>query len=195
MNNLAFNYVATLASVVNALGIVRFLVRLSEYLQRGNSIRIKFDWTYALLAVHQFLLHVLLWWLLWGIRETTNFYYVTYLYMLMGPILLFLGTSLLTPEIVDDEVHLPELYRRVRPTYSTTLILVWLWAIFTRPVFHGEVAPATSIFLLYLFGAILLRITSNRTANLVLTIGYWILFAAYLSLYGGNFGGPGGSPA
>ena len=195
MNNLAFNYVATLASVVNALGIVRMLIRLSEYVQRGKSLDIRYDWTYTLLTVHQFLLHVLLWWLLWGIRETTNFYYLTYLYMLMGPVLLFLGTSLLTPEITDNRVNFPEVYDRIRPTYSVTLILVWVWALFTRPIFHGEMAPAASIFLLYLLGAILLRITSNRTANLLIAVGHWILFAVYLGMFGGNFGGPGGTPA
>lgn len=195
MNNLAFNYVAALASVINALGIVRILVRFSEYVQRGESLKVDHSWTFTLLIVHQFLLHVLLWWLLWGIREATNFYYLTYLYMLMGPILLFLGTSLLTPDIVDNEVNLLELYDRVRPTYSTTLVLVWTWALFTRPVFHGELAPSTSVFVCYLLAALLLRSTSNRTVNLLVAVAYWILLIVYLTLFGGNFGGPAATPA
>lgn len=194
MNNLAFNYVATLASVINALGIVRMLVRLAEYIQRGKSLTITHDSTYTLLAVHQFLLHVLLWWLLWGIRETTSFYFLTYLYMLMGPILLFLGTSLMTPDIVDNKVDFRELYRHIRPTYSTTLILVWTWALFARPVVHGELAPSAVIFVLYLLAALLLRATTNKSAHLVVAVAHWVLFVAYLSLFGGNFGGPGGEP-
>ena len=58
MNSLAFNYVATLASVINALGIVRILVRLAEYVQRGKSLEVDHSWTFTLLIVHQFLLHI-----------------------------------------------------------------------------------------------------------------------------------------
>ena len=195
MNSLAFNYIATLASVINALGIVRMLIRFSEYLQRGKSLKINHDWTVKLLIVHQFLLHILLWWVLWGIRETNNLHYLTYVYMLMGPILLFLGTSLLTPEIVDNEVNFPEIFGRVRGTYSTTLILVWAWALFARPVFHGELAPSTGVFALYLLAALVLRTTSSKTVNFAVAVAHWILFVAYLGLYGGSFGGPGATPA
>ena len=110
----AFAFVVSLAAVVNGLGIVRWLAGFGEYLRRRQSLDLRHDWVFILFAGHQFLLHILLWWSLWGVRDASNFNFLIYLYMLAGPVLLYLGSSLLVPD-VDETVDLRSHYFGARP--------------------------------------------------------------------------------
>ncbi len=90
-----FAFTISLAAVINGLGIVRLLTTLAEYLRVRDKFKVTHYWVYELLLLFQFLLHVLLWWTLWGARDASNFNFLIYLYMLAGPVLLYLGSSLL----------------------------------------------------------------------------------------------------
>lgn len=180
-----------LASIINGLGIVRSLVRLSQYLQRRDTLQFAHCWTYSLFAVHQFLLHILLWWLLWGVREATQLDFLAYMYLLMGPILLFLSTSLLTPELREDDVEVDfnKLYFNVRPVYFTFIVLLWTWALFIRPLLRGLIAPATPIIVAYIVAALVLRLGKNEKLHFSLGIVHWLIFAAYVVFFAGQFDG------
>ena len=116
----SFAFVFTLAAVVNGLGIVRWVSGLGEYLQRGDQIAVEHYWVFNLFAAVQFLMHILLWWSLWGIRTAETFNFLSYLYLLTGPILLFLGSNLLMPDFASDAaLNIREHYARVRRLYST----------------------------------------------------------------------------
>ena len=64
----SFAFIITLAAVVNGLGIVRWLTGLAEYLRHKDSLSIRHYWVLSLFATFQFLLHILMWWSLWGVR-------------------------------------------------------------------------------------------------------------------------------
>ncbi len=185
----AFAFIITLAAVVNGLGIVRWVSGLAEFLQRKDSIEVRFDWVYALAAAFQFILHVLLWWSLWTVRGFGSINFLTYLYLLTGPILLFLGTAFLAPNLADDAIDLKEHFDSVRPTYSSILVLVWLWAILTSPVFLGSFAPQASMYGVFLAVAVLQRITANSTVQAVAAVTNWVLLGVLVALYGMQLGG------
>lgn len=186
----AFAFVVTLAAVVNGLGIVRWLAGFGEYVRRRQSIRVQHDWVFSLFAAHQFLLHILLWWTFWGARDASNFNFLTYLYMLAGPVLLYLGSVLLAPDL-DDVIDLPAHYGNARPAYFTVLSLLWIWAIFSGPVLHGEVAPTLPVILPYLAVAVTLRVTDNERIQAVGAVANWVLLAAFVALFAMELGGPG----
>ena len=185
----AFAFIITLAAVINGLGIVRWLTAFSEYLRRRHTLDIQHSWIFNLLASYQFLLHVLMWWTLWSIRSAANFNFLTYLYLLTGPILLFLGTSLLTPSVDSDDVDVRSHFSNVRPTYSTVLILLWLWAIFVGPIIRGFLAPTAPLLVLFMISAVALRVTANSKVHGIVVVLNWLLIVAYVALYAMQLGG------
>ena len=184
----AFAFIITLAAVVNGLGIVRWLTALAEYLRQKTSLDMQHYWVYNLLAAYQFLLHILMWWTLWSVHDAANFNFLTYLYLLTGPVLLFLGTSLLTPNIQDDGIDVRRHFTVVRPMYSTVLTLLWIWALGAGPVLRGFLAPTAPVLALFLAAAVALRVTANPKSHAIVAILSWLLAVAYIGLYAMQLG-------
>jgi hypothetical protein len=187
----AFAFIITLAAVINGLGIVRWLSALAEYLRRSQSLSVKHYWVYALAAGFQFMVHILLWWSLWGTREAGEFNFLSYLYLLTGPILLFLGTTLLVPDVGDDGVDLRAHYFSVRRIYSTVLLLLWIWVIFLWPVLAGAFAPTAPILVVFTILAGALRVTANPIVHAAVFVVYWLLLVAFVALFAMQLGGVG----
>jgi hypothetical protein len=188
----SFAVIITLAAVINGLGIVRWLTSFSDYLRRKNSLSIQHYWVFGLFAGFQFLLHILMWWSLWGVRGVTDLNFLMYVYLLAGPVLLYLGTSVLVANIEDDSVDLRTHYFAVRPTYSSVLTLLWLWAIFMSPVLRGDVAPSLPIFALFFLVALVQRIAAKPKMQGVLATVNWLLLVVFVGSYGMQLGGSAG---
>jgi len=185
----AFAYIVTLAAVINGLGIVRWLTAFAEYLKRKQSLNIQHFWIFNLLAGYQFIIHIMMWWMLWGMRDSANFNFLTYLFLLSGPVLLFLSSSLLTPNVESDDIDISHHFSEIRPLYSTVLALFWVWAITIWPVLRGALAPAAPLLALFLTMAVILRATANPKVHGIVVISNWLLIAAYVALYAMRLGG------
>jgi len=185
----SFAFIITLAAVVNGLGIVRWLTGFAEYLGRKDSMTIEHYWVYTLTAVFQFILHVLLWWSMWSVRGATTLNFLTYLYLLMGPVLMFLGSAFLTPNLAGDRLNLRSHYYAVRPTYSMMIILVWLWGIFATPVFRGQLAEHWPVFVMFLAAAVSQRVTDNHTVHRTAAVLNWLLLTVFIATYAIDLGG------
>jgi len=185
----AFAFIITLAAVINGLGIVRWLTAFSEYLVRKRNLDIQHYWVFGLLAAFQFLLHVLMWWTMWSFRDATNFNFLTYLYLLAGPVILFLGTSALIPSIESDRADVRSHFSEVRPIYSTVLVLLWIWAIFAGPVLRGGIAPTAPLLALFLIAAVLLRATANPKLHGIAAVFNWLVVVVYIAMFAMQLGG------
>jgi hypothetical protein len=186
----SFAFVITLAAVVNGLGIVRWLSGLGEYLRRRHSVQVTHYWVFSLSAVYQFLLHILFWWTLYSLRGAATINFLTFLYLLTGPILLFIGTAILLPDVDEDVIDLKEHFRATRPIYSTVLVLLWLWAIFSSPILRGFFAPTLPLLIAFLASAFVLRITANQKIHGVVAVVNWLLLVSFIALYFMQLGGP-----
>ena len=186
----SFVFIIALAGIVNGLGIVRWLTGFAEYLRHRSSVRITHYWVFTLSAGLQFLLHILFWWSLWTLRGSATINFLSYLYVLSGPILLYLGTALLTPNVDGDELNLRQHYFSVRSVFSNVLILLWLWALFASPVLRGSFAPTAAIFAVFLANTLVMRATANATIQGISAIVNWVLFVALIALYFLQLGGP-----
>ena len=185
----AFAYIISLVAVINGLGIVRWLTVFSEYIRRKSSLEIQHRWEFNLLAGFQFMLHILLWWALWGVRESTNFNFLTYVYLLTGPVLLFLGTSLLSPSFDAERIDVRRHFSEVRPTYSTVLMLSWLWAILAGPILRGSFTPTAPLLALFLAAALVLRASGNPRVHGIVVVVNWLLVATFVAVYAMQLGG------
>lgn len=185
----SFVFIISLAAVVNGLGIVRWLNGVAEYFRQRGRLTVQFDAVYLAMAGFQFLLHVLFWWSLWSIRGTATINFLSYLYLLLGPVLLFVATATLSPEVEDDQIDLRTYYRSVRTVYATVLILAWLWAIFLGPILRGFVAPTTPFFLAFLAIAVVQRTTDHPVAQVVVALLNWAVLVAFIVLFHLQLGG------
>ena len=184
-----FVFIITLAGVVNGLGIVRWLTIFTEYIKRRSTLNIPHYWVFSLSACFQFLLHIGFWWTLWSFRGAATINFLSYLFLLSGPILIFVGTSLIMPSVDDDEIDLKAHYFAVRPAYSTALILLWVWSIFLSPVLRGAIAPTLPIILAFLANSVVMRVTPNPKVHAVTAVINWLLCASFIGFYFIQLGG------
>lgn len=185
----AFTFIIALAGIVNGLGIVRWLTAFAEFLKDRESLSVTHSWTFNLFASYQFLTHILLWWSFWGVRDATTFNFLIYLYLLTGPILLYLGTSLLVPRIKNETINLKTHYFDVRLPFWTIFILLWLWAILVWPLLRGEFAPTTPIFFINLLIALVLRFSAHAKIHFVMGILSWVIFVTFIVVFSMELGG------
>jgi len=185
----SFAFVIALAAVVNGLGIVRWLTGFAEFLRRRQSAPFTHYWVFTLSAGYHFLLHILFWWTLYGLRGAATINFLTFLYLLTGPILLFIGTAILLPEASDDGVDLREHFSNSRRSYATVLSLAWLWAIFSAPILRGTFAPTLPLLAAFLGSALVLRISDNSKIHGSIAITNWILLGGFVGLYFMELGG------
>ena len=105
-----WNFIVSLAAVINGLGIVRLVGGFGDFLKRRNGLEVTHYWVYSLMAIFQLLAHILLWWSIVGLQSAGNINFLTYLYLLIGPTLLFLATTMLLPTVTDNKVDLHSEY-------------------------------------------------------------------------------------
>ena len=189
LNIRAFAYIITLAAVINGMGIVRLLASFAEYLRHQGNLEIRPCWIFNLWIVFQFMLQVLLWWSLWNARATEIFTFLHYLYLLSGPTLLYLGTSLLIPDIEDHAVDLQKHFYRIRIPYFTVIALFWLWAIFLFPVLIGKFSPTVPLLVSFLVVSLTLRFTANKKIHAALAIATWVLLTIFIANFAMQLGG------
>jgi small neutral amino acid transporter SnatA (MarC family) len=126
----SFAFTISLAAVINGLGIVRLLSTLAEYLRRRDRLEVGHFWVYSLLLLFQFVLHVLFWWAMFGVGSVGGFNFVGYMYLLIGPVCIYLATSLLIPDVDGDSksVDLRAQYFRLAPSHFTVIAVMWFHA-------------------------------------------------------------------
>jgi len=181
-------FVISLVAVINGLGIVRVLGGMGEYLRNQKSLNIQHYWVYTLFVVFQLLLHVLFWWSIVGLHKAGNLNFLSYLYLLIGPTLLYLGTTLLVPSVKVESLDLRSEYYGVRKTYFSLLIAFWLWAIFVWPVFGHSFAPTVPLLIAFCLISLTLRITDQPKVHAALIIANYAIYLVFIMLYATHLG-------
>jgi hypothetical protein len=161
---------------------------LAEYLRRRGHFEITHSRLFGAWAGLQFVLHILLWWQMWTVQQASAFNFLTYLYLLFGPILLFLGTSLLLPDLPEGPLDLNDHYMDGRKPFFTVGLLFWLWAVFLGPVLEGTFRPAAPLLATFAAVIAVLRFSTNLRVHAVLTAVSWALIMVFIASYSVRFG-------
>jgi len=135
----AFKHVVVPIGVVIGLGVARMITVLSQYLQHRDRVRIPAGpllWSATL-----FLWFVGLWWIAWGLRsvETDLWSFFTLIFLLLGPSLMYLASTLLLPDL-PAEGYLDlgaRLGANARPFFAA-LVGVLLWLLLSEVWLRGE---------------------------------------------------------
>ena len=187
-----WRFVISLVAVINGLGIIRLLVGLSDYLKYHNTLNIQHYWVYTLLILFQLLVHLLLWWSIIGLHQLGNINFLSYLYLLIGPTLLFLGSSFVAPDCTVESLNLRSEYYSIRKTYFSLLTAFYLWAIFIWPVLGHSFAPTVPLLIIFFLIALTLRITDQPKIHATLIIAnyaVYIIFIVLFTIHLNEFGG------
>jgi hypothetical protein len=114
--------------VIIGLGVARIVMSVSQYIRQHE--RIRFSAMHAVWTTALFLLFVGLWWILWGARsiEAERWSFFTLIYLLAGPMLIYLPSILLLPEVPDTgELDLGSVFDRVGRPFFLCLAGYCLW--------------------------------------------------------------------
>ncbi len=184
----AFAFIMTLAAVINGMGIVRLLASFADYLRRQSNLEIAHYWVFNLWVAFQFLLHILLWWTLWNARAAEAFTFLHYLYLLSGPILAYLGASVLIPDLDGNAIDMYKHFYSVRVPYFTVIVIFWLWVIFLFPVLAGRFAPTVPGLVSFLAITLTLRFTDNPKIHAASAIFIWLLLMIVVAVFAMRLG-------
>ena len=94
MSTSDFSFILVMFAVIMGMGVVYILMAISTII-RGFGNGIKTYWLHTTWVFFLLLLHFHVWWGLWDFQDITEWNYFTYLFLLSGPILLFLSASIL----------------------------------------------------------------------------------------------------
>jgi hypothetical protein len=181
--------VIALAAVINGLGIVRLVGGFADYLKNHATLNIQHYWVYTLLAVFQLLAHLLLWWSILGVKTSIdNINFLSFLYLVIGPTLLYFATSIMVPDIKDKPVDLRTEYYNFRKTFFSILIIFWLWAIFIWPVFGHSFSPTVPLIAVWLFISLVLRLTDKPKVHAALIVANCVVYVAFIAIYAMQLG-------
>lgn len=179
----AFAFIIALAAVINGMGLTRLLLAFAEFLRHKRKLALNHYWIFSAWACLQFLLHILLWWQLWEIQQVAQLDFLTYIYLLIGPITLFLATSVLLPEMGGEEIDLESRYFEERRAFFAVLGTFWLWAGLSGVVLFGTFDRADALFGGLTLGAIALFATPHPVVHAVLTVGTWLTIGHYIGTH------------
>ena len=183
-----FTFIVALAAVINGLGIVRIISSSADYIHQRESLSVSVYWVYLMLVLFQLFAHILLWWGLVALREVGTINFLQYLYLLLGPTLLFLTTSLLIPKISDNSVDLRTEYECVRKPYYSISAVFQAWTIAIWPVLGYPMAPTWIFAACWMAIMIILRVSRNANVHAVLVSAIWMLLIAYIGIYAMQLG-------
>ena len=183
MNASAFPFLAVMFAVLMGIGVVRLITAFGELIKRRTQIRPY--WLHGAWLLLLLLLFFHVWWSFWDFRRATDWNYLTYLFLLVGPVALFTATTILIPDLGSEAAFdSRSYYFRVHRGFFVAMSVAVVWGMSIYPVMFGHVDPILEWLLLFLAVMVTLAVTANATVHTVLTVVAWILFAMMVGSYG-----------
>ena len=183
-----FMFVISLAAVINGLGLAKWLATLGEFLGSQKGIEVKHSLPYTLFAAYQFFVHILMWWLYWGVSQVESINFLHYLYLLLGPVLLFLGTSILVPKPESEVIALESHYLSTRKSYWMVTSLYLLWGVLLWPVLTQAYSPTIPVLMMLLAVSLTALSTTNLKIHQALGFLCWLILIGYVVMFAMEIG-------
>jgi hypothetical protein len=115
-----FDYLAVLVSIVLGLGIANVLTGFAAIV-RARARVTSFLPTYVQMA-NVFVIHIQLWWAMFGLREVRHWTFPIFLAVILQPVLVFLMSAFIVPDVPrQGAVDLKEQYFREHAWFGAAL--------------------------------------------------------------------------
>lgn len=145
-----FSYLSVLISIVLGLGIANLLSGMAALISRRANVQL--FWPVPIWIVVLFLAHVLTWWAMFGLRNFEQWNFLIFLIVLMQPILLFLMSALIVPDVPASEIaNLRATYfRETRPFFAIGVTLL-CFSLLRNVMIFGSLPEASNLAVHLLF--------------------------------------------
>jgi hypothetical protein len=132
-----FEYVSVLISIILGLGITLVLSGIAQLISRWNAVTP--FWPYLVWVVLVFVLHVHEWWIMYDLRTMERWSLLTFLFLILYPILLFILANLLFPgKWSKKNLHLKNFYFRMYPKFFLCALVLILLAVLSDVFIAGR---------------------------------------------------------
>lgn len=132
-----FEYVSVLISIILGLGITLVLTGIADLIKRWGSVTL--FWPYLIWIALVFILHVHEWWIMYDLRTTASWQLVTFLFVILYPILLFILANLLFPaKWPKRKISLKDFYFCTYPKFFACAIALVTVAIVSDVIIAGR---------------------------------------------------------
>ena len=176
-----FEYFSAMVAVILALGVTHILTAIGQLAQKPELG--KLYWVHTLWVLLILASHFTAWWNIWDLRQTMDFSYFAYLYMLTGPVALFLAAGVLVPRFVfAEKIVLREHYYAVRKTFFLMMLIFVAWPLLMDPILTAERASMLAVVQhgVFLVPIVLCAASSNAMLHGVVIVLTWSLFLTVL---------------
>ena len=167
-----FEYLSVVTSIILSLSAAQLLTQLRTILQRAKRY-----WVHALWVIFVLLLHLLIWWELWGYRNVESWNFVKFSFLLLNPGILFICSSALVHSEAGAPEHWSKHFFEVRRIIFSTLAMLTVGSVLRRWILAGVPMLSPVNIPELLFAALFLSGFLSRSTKLhaVLVIASWLL--------------------
>ena len=140
----AFDYLAVLISIVLGLGITNVLTGLAGIVRARDRVRMFVPTVIHLLNV--FVIHVQMWWAMFGLREVRHWTFAGFFAVLMQPVCIYLASAFLVPAIPESgPVDLKAQFFREYPWFFGALVATLCDSLLRNVLIAGHLPEAPDL--------------------------------------------------
>src|SRR3712207_52805 len=120
-----FSYLSVLISIILALGMTQVLTGVGEMLRARTRRRIY--WVHVVWVFNLFLFLVISWWIFYRWRHVTEWNYFLFVFLLIGPTILYLAALVLFPPPGQSDDTVADYKAHFFANHRSFFILFGLW--------------------------------------------------------------------
>lgn len=177
----AFSFLSVLLSIILGLAITHVLSSLGRLVH--NRERVRVYWPVGVWMVLLLLMYVQGWWASFGLRDHTDWTFVTFLVILLQSIFGYMLAALLLPEYAwDKPVDMKADYFRQAPWFYGTMVAAVTTSVVKDLVLDGHLPDSGNLFFHIAFLAISIvgAITKREWFHKAIPVVNLVMFATYI---------------
>lgn len=177
----AFDYLSVMVSIVLGLGVAQLLTTLGVIIRERD--RLKPYWLTVLWIGILILAHIQTWWAMFGMHDVRDWSFLGFFTLLLQPIVLYLQSSLLTPNL-DRETDMVAAFERQSRVFFGLFILLLLISLTKDLVIGGRLPEPLNLAAHGLFITLSLigAVTRRRRVHEILGPVTALLMLAYIGV-------------
>ena len=177
----SFGHISVLVVVLNAIGMGTLMVGIATFLRKPPERALKLSGVLVAWSILHLYLHIMLWWRFYGMQVVESFNFLTYLFMLAGPMLLLFGSTLLLPDEKDGRIDMPAHLDRVRRPLFAFEAGFWVWALLAGPLIEGVWGSESYLWAIMIVVSLAMILTSSPGLRYPLTATAWLVQIVFIA--------------
>ncbi len=179
----AFSYLSVLLSIILGLGIAHILGAVGRLIRQREQVT--GYWPAWIWAGVLLLIHVQMWWSMFGLRDRAEWTFAGFGILLLQPLSLYVAAALVLPTEDADGLDLRSHYWRQARWFFGVLFSVTLISLLKEWVLEGGLPHAMNLafHLVFLVGtalAAMLRSPRLHELNAAFAVAFFVLYVALL---------------